>query len=63
MQIKSLEKLESKIIESLNVIDDLREENAILKKMQKPSISNEKMVMVKNKLNDIVKDISDFRKK
>ncbi len=63
MQIKSLEKLESKIIESLNVIDNLREENAILKKMQKPSISNEKMVMVKNKLNDIVKDISDFRKK
>ena len=61
MQIKSLEKLEEKIIESLNVIEKLQEENAILKKMERPNISNNKIVKIKDKLKGIVRDISDFR--
>jgi len=39
----------------------LREENAILKKMERPNISNEKIKRIKEKLTEIVSDISDFR--
>lgn len=61
MQTKSLTNLEKKIVESLDVIDKLREENEILKKNQNPNISDEKIKRIKNKLTEIVRDINDFR--
>ncbi|MEA3499686.1 MAG: hypothetical protein U9R41_01515 [Candidatus Marinimicrobia bacterium] len=61
MQTESLTNLEKKIVESLDVIDKLREENEILKKNQNPNIPNEKIKRVKDKLTEIVRDISDFR--
>jgi len=61
MQIKSLTNLEKKIVESLDVIEKLREENTILKKMERPNISNAKIKRIKDKLTEIVRDINDFR--
>ncbi len=61
MQTESLTNLEKKIIESLDVIEKLREENTILKKMERPNISNAKIKRIKDKLTEIVRDINDFR--
>ncbi|MDA3872043.1 MAG: hypothetical protein PF551_06810 [Candidatus Marinimicrobia bacterium] len=61
MQIESLTNLEKKIVESLDVIEKLREENTILKKMERPNISNAKIKRIKDKLTEIVRDINDFR--
>ncbi len=61
MQTESLTNLEKKIVESLDVIEKLREENTILKKMERPNISNAKIKRIKDKLTEIVRDINDFR--
>jgi hypothetical protein len=61
MQTESLTNLEKKIVESLDVIEKLREENTILKKMERPNISNAKIKKIKDKLTEIVRDINDFR--
>jgi hypothetical protein len=61
MQTESLTNLEKKIVESLDVIEKLREENTILKKMERPNISNAKIKRIKDKLTEIVRDINDFK--
>ncbi|MEA1986489.1 MAG: hypothetical protein U9N76_03230 [Candidatus Marinimicrobia bacterium] len=65
MSVEYLEKLEKKVIESLEVIDRLREENKIIKisaTKNEQGISNDKILKIKSRLREIVKDISEFRK-